>query len=181
VMVTVLVPAGVEFDDPPPHPITAAPASPRTKSASTERLTAACDLVKLRRCCRARSKPIAPSRTMHKSGVRSLGRGIGKPLCSEADATLVAIVSVVVEDALPLSVTVAGLNVQVAWVGRPEQSKVMADAKPKAGVAVMVVVPLPPLAIETEAGLRDRLKAGAPTTTLTAADVETAKTLSPPY
>jgi hypothetical protein len=94
---------------------------------------------------------------------------------------LVATVRVVVTAALPLGVTVAGLKVQVAWAGRPEHAKVMADAKPKAGVAAMVVVPVPPLAIEIEAGLRDRLKAVVPTTTLTVADVEAPKTLSPPY
>ena len=94
---------------------------------------------------------------------------------------MVVMVSVEVEPAAPLGVTVAGLKVQVAYSGSPEQAKVMADAKPKAGVAVMVVAPVPPLAIETEAGLRDRLKPGVPTTTLTAADVEAAKTASPPY
>jgi hypothetical protein len=93
---------------------------------------------------------------------------------------LVAIVSIVVAVALPPGVTVAGLNEQVASAGSPEQAKVMADAKPKAGVAVMVVLPLPPPAIETEDGLRDRLKLGVPTTTLTAAEVEAAKTVSPP-
>jgi hypothetical protein len=181
VMVTVLVPAGVEFDDPPPHPITAAPAIPSSKSANTERLSKACDLVKLRKYLRTRSKPRHPKRKMHSIGLRPFDHGVGRSFRSEADATLVAIVSFVVAVALPPGVTVAGLNEQVASAGSPEQAKVMADAKPKAGVAVMVVPPLPPPAIETEAGLRDRLKLGVPTTTLTAADVEAAKTVSPPY
>jgi hypothetical protein len=180
-MVTVLVPAGVEFDDPPPHPMSAPPANTRSKRESTEMFHAARKFVSARCCRRARSKPIAPSRTMHKSGVRSFGRDVGKSFRSEADATLVAIVSVVVDAALPLGVTVAGLNVQVASVGRPEHAKAMADAKPKAGVAEMVVAPVPPLAIEIEVGLRDRLKADVPTATFTAADVEAAKALSPPY
>jgi hypothetical protein len=181
VMVTVLVPAGVEFDDPPLHPITAAPASPSSKSANTERLSKACDLVKLRKYRRARSKPKPPKRKMHSIGLRPFDHGVGRSFRSEADATLVAIVSFVVATVLPLGVTVAGLKEQVASAGSPEQAKVMADAKPEAGVAVMVVLPLPPPAIETEAGLRDRLKLGVPTTTLTAADLEAAKTASPPY
>ena len=180
-MVTVLVPAGVFVDDPPPHPMTAPPASPKSTSASNERLSKACDLVKLRRCRRARIKPRPPKRKMHSIGVRPFGRGFGRSFRSEADATLVAIVSVVVAVALPLGVTVAGLKEQVASAGSPEHAKLMTDAKPKPGVAVMVVLPLPPPAIETEAGLRDRLKLGVPTTTLTAADVEAAKTVSPPY
>jgi hypothetical protein len=82
---------------------------------------------------------------------------------------------------LPLGVTVAGLKAQAAYFGSPEQVNEIADAKPKTGVAVMVVLPLPPLATETELGLTDRLKAGVPTATLTAADVEPAKVASPPY
>lgn len=93
---------------------------------------------------------------------------------------MVAIVSVVVDAALPLGVTVAGLKLQVAWAGRPEQAKVMADAKPKAGVTVTVVVPLPPLAIETVVGLKDKLKLGVPTTTLTAVEVEERLPAFPP-
>jgi hypothetical protein len=57
----------------------------------------------------------------------------------------------------------------------------IADAKPKTGVTVMVEVPLPPLATEMELGLSDRVNAGVPTITLTAADVEPAKVAFPPY
>jgi hypothetical protein len=118
---------------------------------------------------------------MQKSGVRSFGRDVGRYFRSKADVVLVAMVSVVVDTAVPLGVTVAGLKVQVAWEGSPEHAKVMAEAKPKVGVAVTVVVPLPPPAMETVLGLKDKLKLGVPTTTLTAVEVEVAKTPSPPY
>ena len=113
--------------------------------------------------------------------MRLFGRDVGRSFRSKADVALVAMVSVVVDTALPLGVTVAGLKVQVESAGSPEQAKVMADEKPKAGVTVTVVVPLAPLATETEVGLRDKLKAGVPTATLTADEVEAAKTVSPPY
>ena len=51
---------------------------------------------------------------MHKSGLRSFGRDAGNSFRSEAVATLVAMVSIVVDAAPPLGVTVAGLKVQVA-------------------------------------------------------------------
>lgn len=56
----------------------------------------------------------------------------------------------------------------------------IAEAKPKAGVSVTVLLPLAPLAIVTELGLSDKLKAGVPTITLIAAEVEPAKLVSPP-
>ena len=51
---------------------------------------------------------------MHKSGARSPVRGVRKSFCREVVVTLVAIVSAVVDAAVPLGVTLAGLKVQVA-------------------------------------------------------------------
>lgn len=85
---------------------------------------------------------------------------------------------------LPAGVTDAGAKVQVASEGRPLQAKVTGCAKPPAGVTEMVVVPLAPGATETLAGLALILNeggTGACTVTVTAADVEALKLLSPPY
>ena len=55
-----------------------------------------------------------------------------------ADCAVIAIVRVVVA-AEPLGVTLAGLKVHVAPVGRPVQAKLTCWLKPPAGVTVMVV------------------------------------------
>jgi hypothetical protein len=79
---------------------------------------------------------------------------------------------------------VAGAKVQVASEGRPLQAKVTGCAKPPAGVTESVVVPLCPGVMERLAGLAPSLNEGgtaACTVTVTAAEVEAAKLLSPPY
>jgi hypothetical protein len=70
-----------------------------------------------------------------------------------ADAlTLVEIVSVDVT-APELGVTLVGLKLQVAFAGRPEQVSEVAEANPLDGVTVMVVVVVPPVAIDADDGL----------------------------
>jgi hypothetical protein len=99
-----------------------------------------------------------------------------------AAVTLVAMVNVDIEAALPLGVTVAGLKLQVAKAGNPVHANDSVELKPAPGVAVTVVVPLLPLATDRDVGLKARLKVGcAPTKMLTAADVEAANTESPLY
>jgi hypothetical protein len=96
-------------------------------------------------------------------------------------ATPVAMVMVVVAAAPALGVTDAGEKLQVELAGSPLQAKVMAAPNPKEGVAVMVELPLLPLATVIEGGLSERLKPGLPTVTVTAVEVELAKTASPAY
>lgn len=101
---------------------------------------------------------------------------------SAAVATFVEMVRVDVRAALPLGVTVAGLKLQVAFAGSPVQANESIEVKPAPGVAMTVDVPLAPLAIDRDAGLNDRLKAGwVPTKMLTAAEVEAANTELPLY
>lgn len=97
------------------------------------------------------------------------------------ELTPVAMVNVVVPAAPPAGVTDDGEKLQVECSGSPEQANVIADAKPKFGVAVMVVVALLPLVTEREVELRARLKLGVPTVTLTTAEVEAEKIAPPPY
>jgi hypothetical protein len=103
---------------------------------------------------------------------------------SAALAEVVAMVSVVVAAVPPVGVTVAGEKLQVAPVGRPEQAKLTAALNPPEGwIETVVVVELP---LVTVALLGDRLiekpgAAGAETVTVTAAEVDALKLVSPPY
>ena len=69
-------------------------------------------------------------------------------------------VSVEVAGAAPTGVTVAGEKLQVAPVGRPEQLKVVAEAKPFAGATERVAVPVCPGAMVSDAGETVMVKVG---------------------
>jgi hypothetical protein len=90
-------------------------------------------------------------------------------------------VIVAVAGVLPPAVIEAGLIVQVALWGAPEQARLTALLNPPAGVSVIVVVALLPLLNVPVAGERPRLKlAGtAVMETETADDVEAAKPAAP--
>lgn len=95
--------------------------------------------------------------------------------------TFVSMVMVAAGGVVPLGVTDAGLIVQVAFSGAPEQARLTASLNPPAGVTVIVEVTLLPLAVP-EAGDRPRVKPGATAemVTETAADVEVANVSDPP-
>jgi hypothetical protein len=63
-----------------------------------------------------------------------------------------AIVRLVVTAALVVGVTVAGLNVQLAPDGSPEQAKLTSELNPSEGVTVSVTVPWPPGCIVSDDG-----------------------------
>ena len=93
-------------------------------------------------------------------------------------------VSVVVTALAPLGVTVAGLKVQEALAGKPEQEKLTCWLNPPLGVMLTVVVAELPCAALPLVGLREMLKSpeGAEDviTRLVALEVEAALLLSPP-
>jgi len=66
--------------------------------------------------------------------------------------TFVAIVSVDVAASAP-GVTLAGLKLQVALAGKPEQLRVVAELNPFDGVTVTVAVVVPPAVIVADVGL----------------------------
>jgi hypothetical protein len=62
---------------------------------------------------------------------------------------------------LPAPVIDVGLNAAVTPVGMPLALSAMAELKPPVTEEVMVEVPVPPCATETEAGEADKVKLGA--------------------
>jgi hypothetical protein len=70
------------------------------------------------------------------------------------DADVAEVLTVSVETIVPVDVTVAGANLHVAPLGRPEQVSATAEVvgKPFIGVIVTVSVPLPPAVIVRDAG-----------------------------
>ena len=103
-------------------------------------------------------------------------------IVSAPEAVVVAIVSVVVP-AAPFGVTVVGLNVQVPPVGKPVQAKLTAELNPFVGVTVIVVIVDAPAVTVALAGLAPIVNDGvaALTVTVTAAEVDPAKFVSPAY
>jgi hypothetical protein len=98
---------------------------------------------------------------------------------SDAVATSVATVSVVVAALVPLGVTVDGEKVQVLAAGSPEQEKLTCWLKPSAGVTLTVVVPVSPAVTVTVVGLKLTVNVGVPTDCVSAVDVDPAKFVSP--
>ena len=74
-------------------------------------------------------------------------------MVSDAEATLVAIVSVVDTAVVPFGVSVAGEKAQVLAAGNPEQAKLTVWLKPYVGVTVKTVFPVDPAVKVTVAGL----------------------------
>src|SRR5262249_45118998 len=99
-----------------------------------------------------------------------------------APAAPVSIVIVVVAAAAPPAATVAGLNEQLEWAGRPEQENETLPAKPPSAPIETVVDTEPPDDVEPAVWDRPTEKAGvaaAPTTRPTAPEVEPASPESP--
>ena len=106
------------------------------------------------------------------------------PAKATAAFTLLSIVIVVLEAAVPFGVTDVGLNAQVEFVGRPEHAKVVAAANPFTGVTVIVAVAAVPAVTDAVAGEIERLKSaagGAFTVIDTADELEVRLPASPPY
>lgn len=99
-----------------------------------------------------------------------------------AAVTLLLIVRVVVEAAVPLGVTLAGLNVQFELAGRPEHAKVVAALNPLRGVTLTMIAAGAPPVTDPLVGVIERLKSAAGrafTVTASAADVEVEFLASP--
>lgn len=168
VTITALVPAGVPelpLDPPPllleegplpPQPA-AIPATP-ARSSRQMRLDTRFPLLKKKRAQAAVSPPPA--------------KGQSRKLLVGA---VVAMVRLVVAAAVPLSVSLAGENEQVASLGSPEQEKETAWLKPFVGVTLRVVEPLWPGVTESVVGLALTVKlagaAGTATLSETAEEV----------
>jgi hypothetical protein len=94
------------------------------------------------------------------------------------------IVSVAVVAVVPLGVTLAGLNEQVAFVGSPLQARFVAALNPLNGVTITVTISELPALTVAVFGVSDMEKSAtgaAVMTTLSAAEVDVALVLSPPY
>jgi hypothetical protein len=87
----------------------------------------------------------------------------------------------VVLAALPLGVTVDGLKLQVAPVGRPLHAKLTCELKPFTGVTVMVVCAVAPAVTVPLVGDAPSVKLGtnACTVTVTVLEVDPEKFVSP--
>jgi hypothetical protein len=187
VIVTVEVPAGVpvlpplEELEPPPHP-----ANPRTATASTQTEASSPNR-------NPRFHPSVSNRTnsidsaITESRTVATGKGVTGHRCLRAGKIIalpadVAIVIVVAEEPVPLGVTVAGLKLQEAPVGRPEQVKLTCWLNPPLGVTLMVLVAELPAATVALVGLaaRAKLPDDPPTVTATAVEVDDANVPSPP-
>ncbi len=181
VTVTVLVPAGVAGVVPElphavsePRPIAHSTSKDAAKSADRKPRSRP-----LRRSRRRRSSVPAPpsSRQARISCDERFGRAgsVSAPVL-----TLVAMFRVV-DTALPVGVMLAGEKLQVDAAGRPEQTKLTAWLNPPVGVTVSVALPVWPRAIVRVAGLAATVKDGgaAETVTVTAAEDDTPKLLSP--
>lgn len=84
---------------------------------------------------------------------------------------------------VPLGVTVAGLKLQEAFWGRPEQAKLTCWLNPPDGVMVIVEVAVPPLVTTPRVGERPRVKLLGTAAVMVmerVAEVEGEKLLSPP-
>ena len=110
-------------------------------------------------------------------GGRPPWKGVRRSI--EAVCTLVAMVSIDVA-AEPLGVTAAGLKVQDANAGSPEQVREVDAAKALTGVMLTVDVAEVPLVMVALVGASEIVKSAAPVTvTATVFDVEEALLLSP--
>ena len=101
-----------------------------------------------------------------------------------AACTLLLIVMVDVEAAVPFGVTVAGLKAQVEFAGSPEQANVVAPVNPLTGVIVIVAEAGEPAVTDPLAGEIARVKsAGTAAVTVIdiAEEVEVRLPPSPPY
>jgi hypothetical protein len=111
--------------------------------------------------------------------VIDLRRSNGAGLARDAEATFVAIVSVVVAVLVPFGVTVVGEKAQVLKAGNPEHAKLTAWLKPFTGATLTVVVPGVPGLTVSVLGLKETVKLGASTVCVRMLDVEPAKFESP--
>lgn len=165
--VTEYVPAGVLFS-PPAVPLQALIATVASVANSIERETR-------RRLLRLRFR--RPTIGIS-SNVNEL------PARTTAAFTLLWIVIVVVEAAVPFGVTVAGLKEHVEFAGRFEHVKVVAALKPFTGVTVTVVVAGVPAVTDALAGETESVKSagsGVLTVIETVDEVDVRSPLSPPY
>ena len=100
-----------------------------------------------------------------------------------AEAIPVAIVNVDVAVPVPLGVTVAGLKLQEAFWGRPEQAKLTCWLNPPDGVMVIVEVAVLPLVTVPLVGERPTVKLAGTAAVMVmerAAEVDGEKFVSPP-
>jgi hypothetical protein len=103
---------------------------------------------------------------------------------TSAAVTLLLIVRVVAEAAVPFGVTLVGLKMHVELAGRPEHAKVVTALNPLSGVTVTVIAAggVPAVA-DPLVGVTERLKSaagGAFTVTESAEEVEVRFPMSPP-
>ena len=104
------------------------------------------------------------------------------PAMTTAALTLLLIVSVVVDAAVPFGITVVGLKVQVELAGRPEHANVVSALNPLTGVTETVMVAGLPPVMDPLPGLSESVKSaagGALMVTAKAADVEELLSASP--
>ena len=123
---------------------------------------------------RARTRTMRPSprAANNEPGLAGLLPGGVRVRSSAAVVTSVAMVSVVLTAVPPLGVSVAGEKAQVAWVGRPEQLKLICWLNPPVGVTVSTVVPLAPCVTVKVEGLKPRVNEGTVIVSGTAAETE---------
>jgi hypothetical protein len=191
VTVTVEVPAGVPVLPPPPPlaepELPPHPANPRTVTVVTQtKASARIRNAGVHRSASNRTNNIVIA--TNETRITAIGQGAIGHLYSRAGKivtlrAVVAIVIVVVAAAVPLGVTVAGLKLHEALVGRPEQVKLTCWLNPPLGVTLMLLVAEMPAATVALAGLAANAKLPddpPPTVTATAVDVDDAKVPSPP-
>ena len=105
---------------------------------------------------------------------------------SAAAADEAADMLTVLDTGVPLSVTVAGLRVQLVPAGIPEQVKLTGELNPFCGLNVTIRLAIWPRVTVISEMLTDSMYSGAPveatvTVTITAMDVEAALNVSPLY
>jgi len=179
VMVIVDVPDGVVSLE-PPQPITSEPARSMAASRSCPDLrTHARERLRASDTVKSPASPAKASAAGPRDGpLRPSGRG-----SAAAVWTLVCNVSVAVAATLPVGVTDAGVMVQLACCGAPEQVNATGWLNPPTGVMEIVDVMEPPGASVPLDGDRPMVKSaatGAVMVTATAEDVEAALPPSPP-
>lgn len=125
-----------------------------------------------------------PLRLRLRNAIIGSSRSDSEPVASvTAACTLLSIVMVEVEAAVPFGVTVAGLKAQVELAGSPEHVKVVAAANPLTDVIVIVAEAGVPAVTDALAGEIARVKSagGAALTVMdTAAEVDVRLPPSPP-
>jgi hypothetical protein len=189
VIVTVEVPDGVPVLPPPlvepelpPHP-----ANPRIATL-TKQQEASSPNRNAGFASSASNRTNSIDRATNKRRTVATGKGAKYHRCSRVGEITalpadVAIVIVVVEALAPLGVTVAGLKLHEAPVGRPEQVKLTCWLNPPLGVTPTVLVAELPAATFALIGAAASVKLPddpPPTLTATAVDVDDAKVPSPP-